>query len=71
MSYFTKPGWDRAPTWAKYLAQDGDGSWYWYEERPTASTTGSRVWCRPTTTSRQQRVDSGDDAWMHTLERRP
>lgn len=25
------PWWKDAPDWANYLAQDGDGSWYWYE----------------------------------------
>lgn len=25
------PRWKDAPDWANYLAQDGDGSWYWYE----------------------------------------
>jgi len=25
------PRWKDAPDWANWLAQDGDGSWYWYE----------------------------------------
>jgi hypothetical protein len=25
------PRWRDAPDWANWLAQDGDGSWYWYE----------------------------------------
>ncbi len=25
------PNWKGAPDWANWLAQDGDGSWYWYE----------------------------------------
>jgi hypothetical protein len=25
------PRWKDAPDWANYLAQDGDGTWYWYE----------------------------------------
>lgn len=25
------PRWEDAPAWAKWLAQGGDGSWYWYE----------------------------------------
>jgi hypothetical protein len=31
----TKPTWEDAPTWAKYLAQDSNGSWYWYADAPT------------------------------------
>lgn len=35
-AFFTgRPTWDRAPTWAQWLAQDGNGSWYWYAERPS------------------------------------
>lgn len=26
--------WDDAPAWAQWLAQDEDGSWWWYEQRP-------------------------------------
>lgn len=30
-----KPDWDDAPKWAKWLAMDSDGDWYWYESSPT------------------------------------
>lgn len=30
-----RPRWEDAPTWAKYLAMDSTGYWYWYEEKPT------------------------------------
>jgi len=29
-----KPSWDDAPEWANWLAQDEDGSWWWYEDKP-------------------------------------
>ena len=29
-----KPSWDDAPEWARYLAQDDDGWWYWFDEKP-------------------------------------
>jgi hypothetical protein len=29
-----KPDWRGAPVWANFLAQDGDGEWYWFECRP-------------------------------------
>jgi hypothetical protein len=29
-----RPSWKDAPEWAKYLAMDRNGLWYWFEERP-------------------------------------
>lgn len=29
-----KPDWKDAPGWAKWLAMDGCGDWYWYEDKP-------------------------------------
>jgi hypothetical protein len=28
------PDWKRAPPWAKFVAMDSSGAWWWYEERP-------------------------------------
>ena len=33
-----KPSWDKAPSWAQYLCQDTDGSWWWYEYEPIWDT---------------------------------
>lgn len=71
MSSYINPRWSTAPPWARYKAQDGDGTWYWYEDAPVPSGTGSRVWIRNGTKSRQQKCDAGDDDWNKTLERRP
>lgn len=30
----SKPNWKDAPKFAKWLAQDSDGEWFWYAERP-------------------------------------
>lgn len=30
----TRPDWDDAPHWAQFVAQDSDGEWYWFEEKP-------------------------------------
>ena len=30
-----KPDWKDAPKWAKWLAQNDDGQWYWFENKPT------------------------------------
>jgi hypothetical protein len=29
-----KPDWKYAPEWAKWLAMDRSGEWYWYDEVP-------------------------------------
>lgn len=29
-----KPKWSDAPDWAKYLAMDANGEWYWYKSKP-------------------------------------
>lgn len=29
-----KPSWNDAPEWAKYLAMDKSGEWYWHEYEP-------------------------------------
>lgn len=61
-----KPEWGSAPEWAKYLAQDDNGRWYWYERKPKQH---KGYW-----------VDDGghfEDAcpclkdWRETLEERP
>ncbi|QHJ83069.1 MAG: hypothetical protein [Caudoviricetes sp.] len=31
----SKPNWCDAPVWAKWLAQDSDGEWFWYSEKPS------------------------------------
>lgn len=31
-----KPSWDKAPAWARYVAQDSGGRWYWYDAKPVA-----------------------------------
>lgn len=31
-----KPDWKDAPEWAMWLAQDCNGDWYWFEEKPHA-----------------------------------
>lgn len=58
-----KPDWKDAPAWAKWLAMDGCGSWYWHEDKPEYGHNG---W-----------VSGGliklirDPLWENTLEERP
>lgn len=35
-----KPNWQDAPKWAKHLAMDNDGLWWWYEFKPTFDGDG-------------------------------
>ena len=29
-----KPSWNNAPEWARFLAVNANGHWWWYENRP-------------------------------------
>jgi hypothetical protein len=29
-----KPDWATAPDWAQWVAQDDDGSWWWFQTEP-------------------------------------
>ncbi|RKQ97105.1 hypothetical protein C7446_2524 [Kushneria sinocarnis] len=69
-----KPSWcDDAPVWAKWLAQDHEGRWWWLDDRPFMMTTAS-----------EWQINSGiikciasygatpaGYEWRHTLEKRP
>ncbi len=34
------PSWNNAPTWAKFVARDKSGAWYWFECEPRALCDG-------------------------------
>lgn len=36
-----KPDWNDAPEWAKWLAMDIDGEWFWFAEKPIK---GNAAW---------------------------
>lgn len=64
-----KPSWDDAPSWAQWLAMDGDGTWFWFEEQPYFLAVEGEWVC-----------DAGNFSWTpkgpatnpeDTLERRP
>jgi hypothetical protein len=61
-----KPNWKDAPSWAKYVAQDGSGAWYWYKKKPSMGNygwldiTGDFMKCKPS-----------NDNWKQTVEKRP
>lgn len=64
-----KPSWNDAPDWAKYLAQDFNGDWYWFENEPQTDSDW-REWecadgnCEIAFTTKNEK-------WFTTLEARP
>ena len=65
---FIKPSWKNAPAWAKWLAQDADGTWYWYEFRPEPSKSNP-TWMR--VQGAVLRATAATSTWNDTLERKP
>lgn len=64
-----KPHWDDAPRWARWLAQDSDGEWFWYEKTPCLPI-GSAVWIVDGR-YKLARKTLNYEAFGLTLERRP
>lgn len=61
-----KPDWKDAPEWAEYLAMDADGTWFWYEQAPTARGGGWDY-----AASRWAFAGASLPIWDETLEPRP
>jgi hypothetical protein len=59
-----KPDWSTAPSWANYLAQDEDGEWFWFQNKPNA---GQAAWW----VSKGEGCRAGISSWCDTLEERP
>lgn len=60
-----KPSWSDAPEWAKYLAMDKDGWWWWHELEP--KITFVEEWI-----SEGRFKQCKDNIhWLDTLEPRP
>ena len=59
-----KPLWRDAPDFARYLAQDEGGEWYWFSHEPNA---GDSEWW--VSGGKYCRANVGD--WKETLEERP
>lgn len=67
-----KPSWNDAPEWARWLAQDANGCWSWYEAKPYAEAAlgwwGGVGRAQPS--SRRGAFPPGGK-WWTTLEERP
>jgi len=65
-----KPEWDEAPEWAKWLAQDYLGGWWWFESKP--KWCNSARWWESTYHSKSEAVHLMWNPNAHeTLEERP
>lgn len=63
-----KPSWKDAPIWAGHLAQDSNGNWWWYAEKPRADHHNEEFVCGGTC---QIAYDARTSDWESTLEARP
>ena len=64
----TKPNWNDAPEWAQWLAQDEDGDWYWYAEKPMLQND-MYMWSNDSQYSVAYN-DEENENWQSTLEER-
>ena len=60
-----KPDWKDAPDFARYLAQDADGGWFWFQNKPVFT----QFWWMNTDGGMYARVRPTDCG--STLEERP
>jgi hypothetical protein len=61
-----KPEWSQAPEWARYLAQDKDGEWYWFEYEPEPK---AGYWNLDRCVGQSEKANK--EEWTLTLEQRP
>ncbi len=60
-----KPNWKDAPSWAKWLAQDENGEWYWFDTKPDMYD------CFWENTSLSCDAGKSFSNWQDTLEHKP
>ncbi len=67
-----KPEWKDAPKWANWLAQDANGDWYWYKEKPEPDSA-NHIWHIVAKFGYKYRraLMPYVEKWYHTLESRP
>lgn len=64
-----KPDWNDAPDWAKYLACDRNGEWWWFEFKPHCDEGIS--WQRKRGKCMEASVWLSEEVVEDSLERRP
>lgn len=63
-----KPNVNIKPKWARYLAQDEDGKWAWFEELPTAQLGSASGYWVNKSGKWEECLDEVSPNWMNTLE---
>lgn len=63
----SKPSWEKAPEWAKWLAMDESSEWFWFEFKPVK---GHDAWFVKDK-GRYCNAYHVNEGWGETLERRP
>jgi hypothetical protein len=67
-----KPDWKDAPEWAKFLAQDCDGRWHWFEAKPEWDDgPGEWVYADDTPDTSRFQQAAAEVSHEYTLEPRP
>lgn len=61
-----KPDWKNAPEWARFLAMDETGDWYWYENKPFIN---GQTWYQ--LGGKWKIAHQSIKEWKSTLEERP
>ena len=65
-----KPSWLNAPKWAKYLAKDESGEWWWFENKPIfESKSKGDMWAEYT--GRAEPANTDTIPYNKSLEQRP
>jgi hypothetical protein len=70
----SKPDWSEAPSWAEWLAQDKDGTWTFFNNRPQINPYQERwEWevCSDGSPFLEMRSSAVIGDWRNTLEQRP
>ena len=62
--------WAQAPVGWNWVAQDGDGRWYWYRTRPEPGFAG-RVWRSHSRNQRPAGEGESNPDWFASLAPRP
>jgi hypothetical protein len=63
-----KPDWKDAPAWAKFLAMDISGAWFWFEEEPFFNI---HTWLRRGESDTECKLAAAPLTAKDTLEGRP
>jgi hypothetical protein len=69
--FLNQPNWDDAPEWANWVAQDFNGAWHWFKNKPLAGN--HKGWTNGYWGYKEQRNSPVLESieWQQTLQQRP